>query len=86
MNLDIFYNELKVVDIQQQEAFPFLSLIGEIGGFLGLQLGASILTLCEIIDFLITKCAATCSSKTKVVSFEKSVNPMSAQKVVTVHS
>ena len=33
-------------------AFEFLSLLSEIGGFLGLLLGASVLTVCELIDFI----------------------------------
>ncbi len=37
--------------IDQNVAFEFISLLGEIGGFLGLLLGASVLTVCEIIDF-----------------------------------
>ncbi len=33
-------------------AFESLSLLGEIGGFLGLLLGASVLTVCEFVDFV----------------------------------
>ena len=33
-------------------AFEFLSLLSEIGGFLGLLLGASVLTVFELIDFV----------------------------------
>ena len=33
-------------------AFEFLSLLSEIGGFLGLLLGASVLTVCELVDYL----------------------------------
>ncbi len=39
LKLDIFYKELVSEEIQQQEAFEFLSLVSEIGGFLGLLLG-----------------------------------------------
>ena len=39
--------------VSVQEAFGFLSLLGEVGGFMGLFLGASTLTICETIDFLI---------------------------------
>ena len=38
--------------IDQNVAFEFISLLGEIGGFLGLLLGASVLTVCEIIDYI----------------------------------
>ena len=52
MALDIFYEELSYEEIQQNVAFEFLSLLSEIGGFLGLLLGASVLTVFELIDFV----------------------------------
>ena len=63
MNLDIHYNQLSVEEVEQQEAFAFLSLLGEIGGFLGLLLGASVLTVCEIFDFVVTYIAAAWQKK-----------------------
>ena len=50
--MDIFYQELSYEEIEQNVAFEFLSLLSEIGGFLGLLLGASVLTVCELIDFI----------------------------------
>ena len=50
--MDIFYQELSYEEIEQNVAFEFLSLLSEIGGFLGLLLGASVLTVCELIDFV----------------------------------
>ena len=52
MVVDIFYQELSYEEIEQNVAFEFLSLLSEIGGFLGLLLGASVLTVCELIDFV----------------------------------
>ena len=52
MAVDIFYAELSYEEIEQNVAFEFLSLLSEIGGFLGLLLGASVLTVCELIDFI----------------------------------
>ena len=52
MAVDIFYQELSYEEIQHNVAFEFLSLLSEIGGFLGLLLGASVLTVCELIDFV----------------------------------
>ena len=46
LNLDIYYKELAGEEIIQQPAFEFLSLLSEVGGFLGLLLGASVLTVC----------------------------------------
>ena len=53
MQIDIFYQELSYERIEQQVSFEFLSLLSEVGGFLGLLLGASALTVCELIDFLV---------------------------------
>ena len=60
MAVDIFYQELSYEEIEQNVAFEFLSLLSEIGGFLGLLLGASVLTVCELVDYVtlatINKC------------------------------
>ncbi len=50
--VDIFYQELAYQQIEQHPAFEFLSLLSEIGGFLGPLLGASVLTVCELVDYL----------------------------------
>ncbi len=52
MLVDIFYQDLSFEIIEQNIAFEFLSLLSEIGGFLGLLLGASVLTVCEMVDFI----------------------------------
>ena len=39
MAVDIFYEKLSYEEIEQNVAFEFLSLLSEIGGFLGLLLG-----------------------------------------------
>ena len=73
LNLDIYYKELAVEEIIQQPAFEFLSLLSEVGGFLGLLLGASVLTVCEVVDFIIVTTGSYCSArkiKTKVKTFE----------------
>ena len=60
LKLDIYYQELAYHELEQNPAFGFLSLLSEIGGFLGLLLGASVLTLCELLDhmalFTMNKC------------------------------
>ncbi len=53
LHLDVFYQEMRYEDIQQNKAFEFLGLLSDVGGFLGLLLGASVLTLCEWVDFLV---------------------------------
>ncbi len=51
--MDIFYKEISFQVVEQQKAFEFLSLLSEVGGFLGLLLGASVLTVFELFDFLV---------------------------------
>ena len=65
LQLDIYYNQLSIEEVVQQPAFEFLSLLSEIGGFLGLLLGASVLTLCEVFDFIIINSLAACKGRKK---------------------
>ena len=53
LRVDIFFKELNYGMIEQQEAFKLESLLGEVGGFMGLLLGASVLTVFEFIDFIV---------------------------------
>ena len=52
LKVDIFYPELSYEEIEQNIAFEFLSLLSEVGGFLGLLLGASVLTVFELVDYI----------------------------------
>ena len=52
MQVNIFYQALSYEEIEQNIAFEFLSLLSEIGGFLGLLLGASALTVFELVDYI----------------------------------
>ena len=54
LQVDIFYKELNYEKITQQKAFELVSLFSEVGGFMGLLLGASVLTVCELLDYLTT--------------------------------
>ena len=53
--MDIFYKEMSYDLVQMTPAFEGMSFMSEIGGFLGLLLGASCLTVCELLDMLILK-------------------------------
>ena len=50
--MEIFYKSLNFEKISSHEAFPSISLLSEIGGFMGLLLGASALTVFEVVDFI----------------------------------
>ena len=62
LQVDVFYNELSYARVEQQETFPFLSLLSEVGGFMGLLLGASVLTVCELVDYIVLTVTSRCVS------------------------
>lgn len=59
IQVDIFYKELSFETIEQKESFTVISLFSEVGGFMGLLLGASLLSLCEVIDYFAMMCMAS---------------------------
>ncbi|CAJ0934961.1 unnamed protein product [Ranitomeya imitator] len=50
--LDIFFEALNYGTIKQKKAYDLASLLGDIGGQMGLFIGASILTILEIFDYV----------------------------------
>ncbi|KAM6934673.1 acid-sensing ion channel 4-A isoform 3-T3 [Xenentodon cancila] len=50
--LDIFFEALNYETIEQKKAYDVAGLIGDIGGQMGLFVGASILTVLEILDYI----------------------------------
>ena len=70
LNLDIYYKQLSVEEILQQPAFEFLSLLSEVGGFLGLLLGASVLTVCEVVDFIVLSVMGLWNARKKAKKIE----------------
>ncbi|XP_032298655.1 acid-sensing ion channel 3 [Coturnix japonica] len=50
--LDIFFEALNYEMIEQKKAYEVAGLLGDIGGQMGLFIGASILTILEIFDYL----------------------------------
>jgi len=53
IKVDIFYKDLSYEQVKQQVSFELMSLFSELGGLLGLLLGTSVLTVCELIDFVV---------------------------------
>jgi len=49
----VFFSELKYTYIEDKAAYTSLALLCDIGGALGLILGSTMLTFCEITDFFI---------------------------------
>ncbi|XP_060766454.1 acid-sensing ion channel 1B [Neoarius graeffei] len=50
--LDIFFETLNYETIEQKKAYELPGLLGDIGGQMGLFIGASILTILELFDYL----------------------------------
>ncbi|XP_051997114.1 acid-sensing ion channel 4-B-like [Xyrauchen texanus] len=50
--LDIFFEALNYETIEQKKAYDIAGLLGDIGGQMGLFIGASILTILEIFDYI----------------------------------
>ncbi|XP_066573547.1 acid-sensing ion channel 1C-like [Amia ocellicauda] len=50
--LDIFFEALNYETIEQKKAYEVAGLLGDIGGQMGLFIGASVLTILEIFDYL----------------------------------
>ncbi|XP_064408395.1 acid-sensing ion channel 1 isoform X2 [Latimeria chalumnae] len=50
--LDIFFEALNYETIEQKKAYEVAGLLGDIGGQMGLFIGASILTVLELFDYM----------------------------------
>ncbi|XP_028933162.1 acid-sensing ion channel 3 [Ornithorhynchus anatinus] len=50
--LDIFFEALNYETVEQKKAYEVSGLLGDIGGQMGLFIGASLLTILEILDYL----------------------------------
>uniref|UniRef100_A0A452GPE2 Uncharacterized protein n=1 Tax=Gopherus agassizii TaxID=38772 RepID=A0A452GPE2_9SAUR len=60
--LDIFFEALNYEAIEQKKAYELAGLLGDIGGQMGLFIGASILTILEILDYIYEVSASVGSS------------------------
>ena len=72
IKVDIFYQELKYELVKEKPAVELGNLLGELGGSLGLFLGASLLTFVEIFDFILLHIVDRCGKK-------KPMKPMISQ-------
>jgi hypothetical protein len=53
VDVNIFYESLSYTETTESPLMNIVSLLGSIGGNLGLFLGVSVFSLCEIIEILI---------------------------------
>ena len=54
LSLKVYFDELKYTNITQLPKFDALDLIASIGGYMGLLLGISFLTLVEVLEAFMT--------------------------------
>ena len=64
----VYFETLQYTEIEQLPAMTLVELLSNIGGQLGLYLGASLITLMEIVDFLIGLCSKACTKHKRVAS------------------
>nr|XP_033773255.1 acid-sensing ion channel 2-like isoform X1 [Geotrypetes seraphini] len=50
--LDVYFEALNYETIEQKKAYEVAGLLGDIGGHMGLFIGASILTILELLDYM----------------------------------
>ena len=72
ISMSVYYSELKYTEIQQLEKNTLVDLICGIGGTLGLFIGASVLSLVEIIEAIFTVALVFFQSKLIKPSPQKS--------------
>ncbi|KAJ6668698.1 hypothetical protein lerEdw1_012181 [Lerista edwardsae] len=58
--IDIKYHDLNYKVTQQQKALSVSELLADIGGQLGLFCGASMITVIEILEYIVTNCCWMC--------------------------
>ncbi|KAI8514318.1 Amiloride-sensitive sodium channel [Branchiostoma belcheri] len=61
--LDIYYSELNYQVIEQQREMTEGDLLSNIGGQLGLFIGASVITLFEFVEYLVKRFTSCCRKK-----------------------
>ena len=48
----VYFRDLSEIVIEERPVYNFVTILSNFGGLLGLYLGISVLTVCELIDFL----------------------------------
>ncbi|KAK6760068.1 hypothetical protein RB195_021547 [Necator americanus] len=61
--LEIYYEQMSYEVLRESESYSFVNLISDIGGQMGLWLGASVLTAIEILIFFISVVSIALSSR-----------------------
>ncbi|CAD5115676.1 DgyrCDS4630 [Dimorphilus gyrociliatus] len=65
LQLELFYKELTERKVSQKRAYESMTLLSDLGGLMGLLLGASVLTLFEVIDLFLYNSIGKCYTSFK---------------------
>lgn len=52
LKVKLFYGDMKYSTISQSPAYDVVTLLGDLGGYLGLLVGGSALTIIEVVDLI----------------------------------
>ncbi|KAL4225922.1 hypothetical protein ACF0H5_013910 [Mactra antiquata] len=66
IRLNIYLEDLSVVEFMQMPAYEIADLFADIGGTLGLWMGISVLTIMELIELIVSLIMLLCNSETTV--------------------
>ena len=64
----VYFETLQYTVVEQHPSMSLVELLSNIGGQLGLYLGASLITLMEIIDFTVLLCTKLCRKRKQAAS------------------
>ncbi|XP_028411245.1 degenerin deg-1-like isoform X2 [Dendronephthya gigantea] len=53
LQLNVFFNELNYEKIEEQFSYGTINLLADVGGQLGLWIGISVITVCELIELIV---------------------------------
>ncbi|XP_028399164.1 acid-sensing ion channel 2-like [Dendronephthya gigantea] len=73
LTLSVFYSDLNYEKIEEKFSYGTTNLLADIGGQLGLWIGISVLTVCELLE-LILKLVSLAYAKFKIRNDDKRVN------------
>ncbi|KAK2180633.1 hypothetical protein NP493_434g00014 [Ridgeia piscesae] len=83
VELNIYMRDLRIEVREQQKAYRHIDLLSDIGGTLGLLIGASVITLCEAIDVFATN--LTSRRRNQVISLRRSPDTQSNDDIDRSH-
>ena len=66
LELKVFFRSFNVETVEQLRSYTLSSFVADIGGQMGLFLGASLITLSEFLEFIVTSIYTKCRPQKKI--------------------